>query len=210
MEESFARLKPHQGRTVFLLCGAILLAGLSSVQAGELQPVTSRHWTSKYDRHFRKYTKRYFGPGFEWRWFKAQAIAESNLKEDVRSWVNAKGIMQLMPKTFQEIQKKNPSFVNIDDPRWNIAAGVYYDSQLYQKWRAPRPLKDHMSFTFASYNAGFRTIVRAQDACKEAGLDENYWHSIKKVAPNVPKWRHTETLGYIDKIHGLMAPVTNR
>jgi len=197
-------------RRISIIFPIILVCKFSIVCAGELEPVTSRHWTNKYDRYFRKYTKRYFGPGYEWKWFKAQAIAESNLKEDAKSWVNAKGIMQLMPKTFQEIQKKNPSFVSINSPRWNIAAGIYYDSQLYQKWKAPRPLEDRLSFTFASYNAGFRTIVRAQDACKKAGLNENYWKSIKTVAPKVSRWRYNETVGYIDKIHTLMTPIIQR
>ena len=30
----------------------------------------------KYDQYFSKYSKRYFGPGFDWHLFKAQAIAE--------------------------------------------------------------------------------------------------------------------------------------
>ena len=38
--------------------------------------VDDSHWTSKYDRHFRKYAKHYFGPHVDWRWFKAQGIAE--------------------------------------------------------------------------------------------------------------------------------------
>lgn len=65
----------------------------STVSASDFQPVTSTRWTNKYDRYFRKYTKRFFGAGFEWRWFKAQAIAESNLNNEVKSWVNAKGVM---------------------------------------------------------------------------------------------------------------------
>ena len=166
--------------------------------------VTSRKWTSKYDQYFKKYTKRYFGAGFEWKWFKAQAIAESNLKANARSWVNAKGIMQLMPKTFHEIKKKNPSFVDINEPRWNIASGIYYDRQLYKKWRAERPFKDKISFTFASYNAGFRNIVKAQKTAKNHGLNENLWHNIKSVAPKVSGWRHKETVGYVDKITKMM------
>jgi len=98
--------------------------------------VTSKSWTNKYDGYFKKYTKRYFGPGFEWRWFKAQGIAESNLNNEAESWVNARGIMQIIPKTFHEIKKKKPSFVDVNEPRWNIAAGIYYDYQLYQKWKA--------------------------------------------------------------------------
>ena len=166
--------------------------------------VTSTKWTKKFDRYFRKYAKRYFGAGFDWKWFKAQAIAESHLKENATSWVNAKGIMQLMPKTFHEIKKKNPSFVDINEPRWNIAAGICYDHYLYKKWRAKRPFNDKISFTFASYNAGFRNIVKAQKTAKIHGLNENLWHNIKSVAPKVRGWRHKETVGYVDKITTMM------
>ena len=34
----------------------------------------------KYDKYFSKYSKRYFGPAFDWRYFKAQAVAESPLE----------------------------------------------------------------------------------------------------------------------------------
>jgi membrane-bound lytic murein transglycosylase F len=179
----------------------------STVTTSDFPPVTSKRWTNKYDRYFRKYTKRFFGPGFEWRWFKAQAIAESNLNNEAESWANAKGVMQIMPKTFDAIKKKNPSFADVNEPRWNIAAGIYYNRQLYQKWKAERPLNDRMFFTFGSYNAGFRTIVRAQKVCEEIGLNENLWRSIKAVAPNVPGWRHRETVGYVDKIDEMMQPI---
>ena len=179
-------------------------AGAAGRKEEDFPNVNSKKWTARFDCYFRKYTKRYFGAGFEWRWFKAQAIAESNLKADAKSWVNAKGIMQLMPKTFHEIKKKNPSFVDINEPRWNIAAGIYYNQQLYKKWKAKRPFKDKISFTFASYNAGFRNIVKAQKTAKNNGLNENLWNNIKLVAPKVRGWRHKETLGYVDKITTMM------
>jgi membrane-bound lytic murein transglycosylase F len=183
------------------------LLARSALSASDFPPVTSKRWTNKYDRYFKKYTKRNFGPGFEWRWFKAQGIAESHLNNEAESWVNAKGIMQIMPKTFREIKRRNPSFVDIDEPRWNIAAGIYYDHQLYQKWKAERSLKDRMFFAFGSYNAGFQTIVKAQKVCKRVGLNENLWRNIKSVAPRVRGWRHRETVGYIDKINKMMNPI---
>ena len=77
---------------------------------------------STYDEIFRKYSKQYFGVGFDWKVFKAQAMTESNLNPEAKSWVGAKGVMQLMPATYQEIQSKNPEIGEISDPRWNIAA----------------------------------------------------------------------------------------
>ena len=191
---------------LFIITPEIPARALSTavVEKKDFPKVTSTKWTKKFDRYFRKYAKRYFGAGFDWKWFKAQAIAESHLKANATSWVNAKGIMQLMPKTFHEIKKKNPSFVDINEPRWNIAAGIYYDRQLYKKWRADRPFSDKISFTFASYNAGFRNIVKAQRIAKKHGLNENLWHNIKSVAPKVRGWRHKETVGYVDKITTMM------
>jgi membrane-bound lytic murein transglycosylase F len=204
MVEQFINHKNLSIPLILLILFPLVTPALS---ASDFPPVTSKRWTNKYDRYFRKYTKRYFGPGFEWRWFKAQGIAESNLNNEAESWVNAKGIMQIMPKTFHEIKKKNPSLVDIDEPRWNIAAGIYYDHQLYQKWKAERPLRDRMFFAFGSYNAGFGTIVRAQRICEKVGLNENLWRSIESVAPKVRGWRHRETVGYINKISTMMSPI---
>lgn len=189
-------------RAFFLFITFLLTAGFAD--AGGIETVPYKKLTRKYDMHFNKYTKRFFGPGFEWKWFKAQAFAESGLNDRAESWVKAKGIMQLMPRTFEEIRKKNPSFIDVYEPRWNIAAGIYYNQRLYGKWKAERPFADRVNFMLASYNAGFATIVRAQKICKNKGLDENLWKNIKTVAPDVPRWRHRETVGYVRKINALM------
>jgi len=146
-------------KTVLLIAAVVIPIML---EAADIPEVTDRHWTRKYDQYFRKYSKRFFGPAIDWHWFKAQGIAESGLRGNARSWVNAKGIMQLMPRTFAELKKKNPELRNVLDPRWNIAAGIYYDSSMYMKWREDRPFLDRMRFMLGSYNAGFRTILRAQ------------------------------------------------
>ncbi len=75
----------------------------------------------KYDKYFSKYSKRYFGPGFDWHYFKAQAVAESSLQADARSRVGAEGVMQIMPRTFEEITRKNPGIKGTrEQPRWNM------------------------------------------------------------------------------------------
>ena len=188
-------------KTVLLIAAVVIPIML---QAAEMPEVTDRHWTKKYDQYFRKYSKRFFGPALDWHWFKAQGIAESGLRGNATSWVNAKGIMQLMPRTFAELKKKNPELRNVLDPRWNIAAGISYDSSMYKKWREDRPFLDRMRFMLGSYNAGFRTILRAQKLSRKYGFNGRDWESIKSVAPKVSKWREKETLGYVSKIEKLM------
>jgi membrane-bound lytic murein transglycosylase MltF len=163
---------------------------------------------SCYDDTFRKYSKRFFGVGYDWRIFKAQALAESNLSPNARSWVGAKGIMQLMPTTFAEIQSKNPDFLSINDPEWNIAAGIMYNRTLWKLLDDHEVAKERSNFMFASYNAGRGTILKAKDLAELEQLDPKVWQNIEPVAPKVPRWRYTETFGYVRKIDSLYSILT--
>ncbi len=193
-----------------LLAALFLLASTASAQAPP-PPVSAldraaaernaRHDKTRYDAFFKKYTKRYFGMNFDWQYFKAQGLAESELSATARSYVGARGIMQLMPSTFQEIQTKRPEFESIDDPEWNIAAGIMHDRYLWKLWEPVGPDSDRTRFMFASYNAGEGTIARATAAAKKKQLDEMRWPNIEIVAPEVPRWRYRETLGYVKKIN---------
>ena len=159
-------------------------------------PVHSGKWTDKYDRHFKKYSKRYFGPLFDWHWFKAQAIAESGLKDDAESHVGARGLMQIMPETFEEISQKNPHFSKLDNPKWNIAAGIYYNRTLYRKFENTSQ-QDKLYMTFASYNAGYGRILNAS---KRTPSEEKVWDEIKHHLPK-------ETQGYVKRIRRLMGEI---
>ncbi len=154
----------------------------------------------RYDNDFRKYTKRFFGPGFDWRIFKAQGMTESNLNPNATSRVGARGLMQLMPSTFAEIRSRNPEIGQINDPEWNIAAGIFYNRQLWRQWAKEVAGTDRHHFMFGSYNAGRGTILRAQKVAIGKELDETVWSSIQNVAPDVPGWRHRETLDYVRRI----------
>ena len=154
----------------------------------------------RYDAVFRKYSKRYFGIGYDWRIFKAQAMAESEMNPNARSWVGARGLMQLMPSTYNAIQSRATSFGSIDDPEWNIAAGILHDRSLWRRWERDSIQTDRREFMFASYNAGEGTIMNAQRACVARSLDRRAWQSVETVAPDVPRWRYRETLGYVRKI----------
>jgi membrane-bound lytic murein transglycosylase F len=180
----------------------ILFVFPAVVLAEQHKHVKHKHWTKKYDHYFKKNTKRYFGPGVDWHWFKAQAIAESSLNPKAKSRVGAKGIMQIMPATYQEIIKKQPRFGNIDEPRWNIAAAIYYNRQLYKRWiKKEVSVEDRMNFTFASYNAGFNRVLKARIKLREKNKGQpeviNDWEKVSPFTP--PETRH-----YIRRIDKLM------
>ena len=186
---------PRRATWAALLASVALLVGRRAGAQGRGQP-------DRYDDTFRKYSKRYFGPAYDWREFKAQGLAESNLDSLARSHVGARGVMQLMPTTFHQIASRNPEIRHaINKPEWNIAAGISYDRQLWLQWEADS-VTTCREFMFASYNAGRGTILGAQAAARARKLDCRSWPNIETVAPSVPRWRYRETHGYVHKIDG--------
>jgi membrane-bound lytic murein transglycosylase F len=163
--------------------------------------------TQRFDPTFKKYTKRFFGPAFDWRYFKAQGYAESGLKPTATSWVGARGIMQLMPSTYQEIATHRPEFGTIDQPEWNIAAGIMHDRYLWDLWRKDIDDVERHHFMFASYNAGEGTITRALGVARQNG-GLAAWSSVELIAPSVQRWRYAETLGYVRRIDSTYARLT--
>ena len=184
-----------QRHSLFLIA-VVLLPGLavSSINKLSDESIHSPSWTDRYDHHFRKYAKRYFGPHFDWRWFKSQGIAESGLEADAASTAGARGVMQILPSTYTEIRKLNPHFLALDQPRWNIAAGIFYDRQLYDKWLTPPPGEQRLLFAFGSYNAGYGRIY---EALRQAPGQTQSWHELRPYVP--PQTRH-----YVSRIQRLM------
>ena len=183
-------------RAGFWLAAALLPA---LALAGVQRHVKHEHWTTEYDPLFRKYTKHYFGAHFDWHWFKAQAIAESGLDPDARSPAGARGIMQILPSTYEEIKSQNPFLAGIEDPGWNIAAGIFYDRQLYRKWKQKYEVQtaERLKFAFASYNAGYGNVLKAY---RRAAAQQGEIKRWDQLAPHAP----TETGRYVSRIEGLM------
>lgn len=188
-------MRPWLRRVPWALALVLIPALVLAASAIEPQARVDE-WTNRYDDEFRKWTKRYFGPRFDWRWFKAQGIVESGLKPNAVS-KSGTGIMQLLPKTYASIKRKNPSFGGIHDARWNIAAGISYNRENYDYWDSRVGHAEALRFTFASYNAGPGRIRQAYNKAKNAGRDVSRWIGVEKYAPRTT--RH-----YVRKIHQLM------
>lgn len=183
---------------LWLLAALLPALALASVT----RQVTDDHWPDDFDHLFRKYTKHYFGAHFDWRWFKAQGIAESGLNPDAQSPMGARGIMQILPGTYAEIKTQNPYLANIEDPRWNIAAGIFYDRQLYRKWKQSHDIQiaERLKFAFGSYNAGYGNVLKAYRRATANHGEVKSWEQVASFAP-------TETRLYVGRIEGLMQSV---
>ncbi len=197
------------------ILGALLLAPQQAAVPSAGAPVSvieraaaarnAKKISARYDPTFRKYTKRFFGPMFDWKYFKAQGYAESGLSATATSWVGARGVMQLMPSTYQEIASHRPEFGPIDDPEWNIAAGIMHDRYLWDLWKKGVPEDERPHFMFASYNAGEGTITRAAAMARNQAGADPVWANVALIAPTVTRWRYAETLGYVRRIDSAYA-----
>ena len=190
-----ARRGHRTAALLLALWGCTLATGALAQGFAKYRDVTD------YDPHFRKYSKRFFGVGFDWQYFKAQAIAESNLNPDARSPVGAVGIMQLMPSTFAEVSSKSDLVAGaLEEPRWNIAAGIWYNKYQFDYWQKGRGLDERLKFMYGSYNAGRVTLRKAQRHAIDRGLNPRRWASMREALPLVTGRRSEETLNYVERI----------
>lgn len=145
-------------------------------------------FTVKYDLIFRRWGEFYF-PFDDWRWFKSQGIAESNLDPSAVSWCGAVGVMQLMPVTAKELGVSNRW-----DAETNIQGGIKYDKKvdkIFKDLNHPERRK----FMFAGYNAGPGNIQKAKKLASS-----NIWNIVANYLPLVTGKHSTETINYVKRI----------
>lgn len=194
-------------KNIKMILLTVLFLGLftNCFAAGIADKLPVDRFNSGYDVYFNKYTKRYFSIATDYRWFKSQGMAESNLKPTAVSHVGARGIMQIMDFTRGDIDRRLGTKGDPFDARWSIQAGVWYDRQLYNQWKSKRTELNRLAVMFASYNAGLGNILAGQRACMAAGgTDCNNWSGIKRHGPDVRRWHHPETIGYVNRIFRFM------
>ena len=111
---------------------------------------------------------------WDWRLLGSQMYQESRFKPTAKSWVGARGLMQLMPATARQFGVRA-----ITDPKQNVAGGVRYLRWLSKQWE-PRiaDSTERLKFVLASYNAGLGHIVDAQRLADKHGDDPKKWDDV--------------------------------
>ena len=154
-------------------------------------------YTTQYDELFKDAQAQHF-PDIDWRWLKAQCIAESNLDPTAESDAGAQGIAQFMPDTWsQECKLLYGKVQDVFDPTYAIQVQAQYLNRLWHMWTAPRPEIDHLQLAFASYNAGFGNILKAQ---KIAGGVRDYDSIIVQLNRVTGMDNANQTIGYVLRI----------
>ena len=168
---------------------AIILVALAIASGYGIQQiyyaVQHKNYPLAYTEYVDKYSEQYNVPKEA---IYAVIKVESNFVYNAESYKKARGLMQLMPGTFEWLCKKeglDPQSCSIDDPDMNIRIGTCYLAYLYNEFEI-------WDTVFAAYNAG-HGIVRQWLADSEYGKDG---HLI-----NIP---YSETSAYVKKVSEAM------
>lgn len=159
------------------------------------QPCWSDSFSQQFDSEFRIAAVHWLPDGPDWRWAKAQGIQESGLDPEAVSPVGARGVMQVMPATWAEIQKamgwRN---VSPHSAHHNILGGLWYQARMARIWKRNRSIAEAYELGLASYNAGAGTILRAQAQCGDARV----WADIAPCLVDVSGAANArQTTGYV-------------
>ncbi|NJN51307.1 MAG: transporter substrate-binding domain-containing protein [Gammaproteobacteria bacterium] len=108
---------------------------------------------------------------FDWRLIVAQMYEESEFDPAVRSPAGAQGLMQIVPRTAQELGLAPSALL---EPAAGIEAGVRYLAWVRDRFPESLPVADRMWFALAGYNAGAGHVHDA-DLSRRQGWDADRW-----------------------------------
>jgi membrane-bound lytic murein transglycosylase F len=127
--------------------------------------------------------------GIDWRLVLAVMKQESNFRPDAVSYRGAVGLMQMMPRTGEEVGLRL-GFSDLFHPTSNIKGGTYYLARLFNLFESAS-FEDRMRLALASYNAGPARIYDAQDVAAYLGENPDSWKAVEKALPLLSKRYYT-------------------
>ena len=129
---------------------------------------------SPYDEIVHKYADDF---SFDWRLIVAQMYQESHFDPNAISYAGAKGLMQLLPATAEQVGINERA-----NPDKSIYGGIRYLDYLRGRFEDDLQLEDRTWFTLAAYNAGYNRVEKARELAEKIGLDKNRWFENVEVA----------------------------
>ena len=169
----------------------------------------SKGYISQYDNIFKQYAPQI---GWDWRLMAAQAYVESRFRPNARSWVGARGLMQIMPSTARGYRTP-VSRLNNPETSVRVATRLITDLNNYLMDYVPND-KERLKFVIAAYNVGIAHVLDAIRLADKYGLDPQRWDDnvskaiLMKMNPryyNDPVVRYgycrgSETTAYVERI----------
>ena len=131
--------------------------------------VTPPGGISPYDHVFKQYAQEM---GWDWRLLAAIAYSESGFDPNATSWMGARGIMQVMPKTARSFGVKEEDLGN---PEVSIRVATKILKELDGIMRSKTGAGDRIKFVLAAYNAGSGHVTDAIALARKYELNPRVW-----------------------------------
>lgn len=131
--------------------------------------VTPPGGISPYDHVFKQYAKEM---GWDWRLLAAIAYSESGFDPNATSWMGARGLMQVMPKTARAHGAEENA---LGDPAVSIRVASKILKELEGVMRGRAVAEDRIKFVLAAYNAGSGHVTDAIALARKNELDPRVW-----------------------------------
>jgi membrane-bound lytic murein transglycosylase MltF len=154
---------------------------------------------SPYDEEIRRVAEHYC---FDWRLMAAVAYQESRFKQHAHNPSGATGLFQIKPQTAAEPYIDVPDIAGDENAANNIRAGIKYIAWIKGRYFDSVPEMregDRMRMTLAAYNAGPRTVRRAQHRAESMGLDRTRW--FRHVELGMLDLNRAEPVKYVSEIN---------
>lgn len=145
---------------------------------------------------------------FDWRLIVSQMYQESRFDPLAHNLTGAKGLMQMLPRTAEEL-----GVTNLTEPEQAISSGIRYLNWTRDRFSKDLPVQEQIFFSLASYNAGFGHVKDAQRLARQLGLrDDKWFNHVEKAMLLLQQKeyykkarfgyvRGTEPVNYVRDIH---------
>ena len=124
---------------------------------------------SHFDHLFKKYAPEV---GWDWRVIASLAYNESNFDTTAVSWVGAKGLMQLMPRTARLMGIPEGKEQN---PEESVKAATKYLAQIARSFNKVTNPEEKIKFVLGAYNAGIGHVFDAMALAEKYGKNKYIW-----------------------------------
>ena len=132
-------------------------------------PVTPAGAISPYDHVFKQYAQQI---GWDWRLLAAIAYSESGFDPNATSWMGARGLMQVMPKTARSFGAREEDLGNAEV---SIRVASMILKELDGIMRSRAAAGDRIKFVLAAYNAGSGHVTDAIALARKYELNPRVW-----------------------------------
>nr|WP_255771877.1 transporter substrate-binding domain-containing protein [Microbulbifer guangxiensis] len=131
----------------------------------------------------------------DWRMVISQMYQESQFDPQARSFAGARGLMQVLPRTAEEL-----GISNLYQPENNIRAAISYLEWLEDRFPRRLDFDQRIYFTLAAYNAGHGHVRDARKLAQRLGKDPDRWFGHVEEAMlllSKPEYYREARFGYV-------------